>query len=392
MARESEHWAREICVLIDTAIDEFDHTTALTPHTVASTRSSIHAFARLVRLPDVSFEVEPAPEAAAMVRLYVQRGVSLRVVLRAYSFGHGPLWKVWRSIVREMELDPELELEVLDHASSVLFKFMDSLTDAVSRIYAEEEKAWRRTVAAIRKDTIERILANQPIDIDEAERTLVHDLRSYQTGVVCWSAAHDPQAGALEGAWRSLTATVAATTAVSVMAGTRVLWGWWAKSDASQLATAVSSWEAPAGVNVAIGETMRGVSGFRISHQQALHARRVSELGRGLHPDVTVFDDVGVSALLTADSSVATAFAQRQLGVLASDDKLSARLRETLEAYLSASQSPTGAARALGVHVNTVLYRLQQASELLGRPVEEDELALRAGLIIHRYLSGHGDR
>lgn len=386
MAEDGERLAREICVRIDAAIDEFDHTAALTPHTVASTRSSVRAFAELLRRDDASGEIGLPPEAAIMVRLYVQRGVPLRVVLRAYNVGNGELWRVWRSAVRELDLAPELEVEVLDHATSVLLRFADGLTDAASRLYAEEEKAWRRSVAAIRKDMIGSLLANQPLDIDEAERVLVHDLRCWQIAAVLWSAEYGPQTDALEAAWRSLTAHVSATTAVSVMAGTRVLWGWWSKTDdADATASAAASWQAPSGVEVALGGPARGARGFRLSHQQALHARRIRELGHERLADVVAFGDVAVPALLTADAGVAEAFALDQLGPLAHDDTLSGRLRETLEAYLAAAQSPKATAQALGVHVNTVLYRLQQATELLGHPLDEDPLALQAALLILRY-------
>lgn len=59
-------------------------------------------------------------------------------------------------------------------------------------------------------------------------------------------------------------------------------------------------------------------------------------------------------------------FATRRLGPLAARDPVAARLRTTLEAYFAAQESPGATARKLGLHMNTVLYRLRQAEELLG--------------------------
>ena len=57
-------------------------------------------------------------------------------------------------------------------------------------------------------------------------------------------------------------------------------------------------------------------------------------------------------------------------------------LRETLLAWLAEGGNARRAAERLHAHKNTVLYRLQRAQQLLGRPLDEGrgnlELALRA--------------
>lgn len=66
----------------------------------------------------------------------------------------------------------------------------------------------------------------------------------------------------------------------------------------------------------------------------------------------------------------------------------SAPLIETMDALAAASWSPRGAARRLGVHVNTLLYRLQRARELTGRDLDDPDvrlaftLALRARTLL----------
>ena len=58
------------------------------------------------------------------------------------------------------------------------------------------------------------------------------------------------------------------------------------------------------------------------------------------------------------------------------------RLRETLLAWLAEGGNARKAAERLHAHKNTVLYRLQRAQRILGRPLDDDrgdlELALTA--------------
>ena len=75
-------------------------------------------------------------------------------------------------------------------------------------------------------------------------------------------------------------------------------------------------------------------------------------------------------------------FVQRTLGPLTADDETTERLRETLLAWLAEGGNARRAAERLHAHKNTVLYRLQRAQQILGRPLDEGrgdlELALGA--------------
>ena len=73
---------------------------------------------------------------------------------------------------------------------------------------------------------------------------------------------------------------------------------------------------------------------------------------------------------------------RRTLGPLTAEDETTARLRETLVAWLAEGGNARRAAERLHAHKNTVLYRLQRAQRILGRPLDDDrgelELALAA--------------
>jgi DNA-binding PucR family transcriptional regulator len=94
------------------------------------------------------------------------------------------------------------------------------------------------------------------------------------------------------------------------------------------------------------------------------------------------YDEVELVSLASADLDRLSRFVHRTLGPLTADDDATERLRETLLAWLSEGGNARRAAERLHAHKNTVLYRLQRAQVLLGRPLDEDrgalELAIRA--------------
>jgi DNA-binding PucR family transcriptional regulator len=59
----------------------------------------------------------------------------------------------------------------------------------------------------------------------------------------------------------------------------------------------------------------------------------------------------------------------------------------TLETFLSEGSNLARTSRLLGVHENTVAYRLHRAEELLGRPLEDRQLELQSALRLTRLLA-----
>ncbi len=87
-------------------------------------------------------------------------------------------------------------------------------------------------------------------------------------------------------------------------------------------------------------------------------------------------DDLGVYALLypLRDDPALDAFKTSLLGELEEyDRRRNSELIPTLEAYLRAGGALSGAADHLGIHRNTLSYRLQRISELTGRDLSDPE-------------------
>ena len=93
--------------------------------------------------------------------------------------------------------------------------------------------------------------------------------------------------------------------------------------------------------------------------------------------------------LASTDAEELAGFRAETLGpLLSADERGSADLLRTLEAYLACGGSPQETAQRLHTHRNTVLYRLQRLGDLLGMDVRAPEaqftlwLALRAGDVL----------
>ena len=68
------------------------------------------------------------------------------------------------------------------------------------------------------------------------------------------------------------------------------------------------------------------------------------------------------------------------LGPLAVADDQSRRLLATLRVFFREGANYRAAARQLGVHHNTVVYRVTQAEELLGHSVRQGRVQLEVAL------------
>ena len=74
------------------------------------------------------------------------------------------------------------------------------------------------------------------------------------------------------------------------------------------------------------------------------------------------------------------------LGNLAADSENDARLRETLRVFLRCGSSYKLAAEELGLHFNTVKYRVGRSFSRRGRPITEDRLDVELALLATQWL------
>jgi DNA-binding PucR family transcriptional regulator len=146
-------------------------------------------------------------------------------------------------------------------------------------------------------------------------------------------------------------------------------------------ATAASTDDLDGNLHVAFGDAVKGIAGFRLTHQQAIAAQSVALAG-GSPPRVVTYGEVAPVAMMLSSADLLRGWVLSTLGGLATDDEQHARLRETLLVFLDTGGSYKTTAERLMLHKNTVQYRIRKAEESLGRPVGKNrhnvELALQA--------------
>ncbi len=146
-------------------------------------------------------------------------------------------------------------------------------------------------------------------------------------------------------------------------------------------------------ISAGIGGVYSGPAGIRKSHQEARQAlaigRRLHGQGRAIH-----FGDLGIYRLLFAARELPElrSFHDDALGVLiAYDQEHNAELVKTLNAFFAGKCGPKDAAGILGVHRNTVLYRLQRIQDLTGLDLDDPEVRLRLHLACCSHVALYGD-
>jgi len=143
-------------------------------------------------------------------------------------------------------------------------------------------------------------------------------------------------------------------------------------------------------VGIGVGQSVREVGGWRNSYRDASQAL---ELAIRLQTDTPLFiGDLGVYQLILSlsDRDKLVAFCDKTLRTLTEyDERNSADLIKTLEAFFACHGNLSQTAEMLIVHRNTLLYRMNRINDIaqidLNRP--EIRLALHLALTVRRLLS-----
>ena len=130
--------------------------------------------------------------------------------------------------------------------------------------------------------------------------------------------------------------------------------------------------------------------GYRVARQVA---RCIENFAHGSRHRVLAADDLGPGRLFVANGhpEEIQRFVEDVLGRLLGDDEPCADLLRTLEAFYDTGRSVRLAAETLGVHENTVRYRLSRVHTITGLDVAgdaDDQLSVQVALLVLR-LQGH---
>ena len=355
--------------------------------TVTSGRVNVGAIFSMLQYGIPPETIRQPAGAVDFAHAMIHRGVDLATILRTYRLGHDRLWDTWIAFIAEHIDDPQRLAAVTRRSSALMFGYFDAVGQDIAQDYDRERERWLRSAAAVRDAVVGQLLDGAPLDPDQAGLSLRHELRRHHVAFIVRSAAEETGAELADRAERvagAVAAAVGAGQPLLVRPSAGALWGWASRFEAfpADLDELLAG-SGEDGLLLAVGSPGWGVEGFRESHAQARDALRVARL---VPAPLTTYRAAGAASALSADPEVARRFARAELGPLDADSASAARLRETLAAYFAEGSSPLRAARVLGVHEKTVVYRVRRAEELLGRPVAgrraELELALRVRALL----------
>ncbi|UTI65354.1 helix-turn-helix domain-containing protein [Paraconexibacter antarcticus] len=315
--------------------------------------------------------VVPVPhDALVWARGLVARGLAIDALLRVYRIGQSGYHEVWHRELLASGEDPALLLEAMAAMAAFTFTWVDAISLPLVRAHEDERVRRLRSADAIRSETVQALLAGAPIDVVTAEARLGYRLARAHVALIAWLEPDAP-AEALD----ALDEHVGAATSALARPGTRPLllreapriaFAWVVPdTTVADAAARMTARLEGTGVRVCLGAAGDGPDGFRSSHDQARRARRVARLLH-LEAPVVAYPEVAVADLLTQDIDAARALARTTLGPLAGDDAHARRLLSTLQAFLQEGRSYARTARRLGVHENTVSYRVRRALETAG--------------------------
>jgi DNA-binding PucR family transcriptional regulator len=351
-----------------------------------STEANLSDILALLAEPALPVDAGVPPEAMALATALVRRGVDPGDLVHGYLVGQNELWRAWMDELTDRLPGGTPMIIALELSSTRIFTRADFLVAQLMRHIDRERVRWMGGALARRAELVRELLAGEEQDVKAASRTLGYDLDRCVFAAVLWDAGSADDAGTrhdgLEAQATALARAAGAARALTIAPGEASLWAWVSTPDRPDVSRVVEQLGGALrdGQGIALGTPASGLEGFRASHGEALQARRVAELGGAT--GVVRYDHVEAVSLISDDPERLARFVDRTLGRLAADDDATARLRETLLAWLAEGGNARRAAERLHAHKNTVLYRLQRAQQLLGRPLDEGrgnlELALRA--------------
>ncbi|MEV6364807.1 PucR family transcriptional regulator [Nocardia asteroides] len=345
----------------------------------ASTRA--HARVVLTGLATDTDDLALPEEAHVLARTIARRGLDIRVLLRAYRAGLAEAQAVMTETITAGQVPPELERAVMLRMFERSTSWMGQSIEALTGTFMAEREHVLRDALNTRTELVRALLAGTVVDVDEASIGLGYRLAQRHLAFLLWTGGDgggEEPGGLLDRAATRIAGTLGASGLLTVAASASGLWAWaTVDDDDAELAGRIARCEVAAPVRVAFGMPGAQVDGFVASHREAVAARRVAEHGERA---VTSYREVEIAYLAGIDTAAMRGLIARELRGLTGTDPVATRLRETLRAYLRAQRSPEEAARELGVHKNTVRYRITRVEELLGHPVAARALALEVAL------------
>jgi hypothetical protein len=311
------------------------------------------------------------PSLLAQACRAARAGVSLDTVLRRYLAGYSLLTEF---IMQEASADVSFSMKAVFRLAKSRAALFDRLIADVIGAYSQELEGEQHSVDHLRSDRVRRLLAGELLEAAE----LGYELSAWHLAAV----ANGP--GALS-ALRALAVSLDRRL-LMVRSGENV-WAWYGGRRRLKVERVLELAESgfSAETTLAVGEPAGGLSGWRLTHQQAIAALPIAIRGSNR---IVRYADVALLSAALRDNVLVRSLRDIYLAPLEEGREGSVVFHETLRAYFDAGCNASSAAAGLGVTRNTVAARLRIIEERIGRTVDgcaaELDTALRLRTLVTR--------
>ncbi|GGW54375.1 ABC transporter substrate-binding protein [Streptomyces griseoloalbus] len=270
-----------------------------------------------------------------------------------------------------------------------LFRFRQAALSQAMAVYRQEQKQLQRREIPDMREAVRQALTGELGDA-EAERRLGYRMNTRHVGFVVWGAGATE--ATLRGVAARLCSELRARQDLMVLPDGHALHGWLSVPESAPGVDVLRArLSVPDGIRISLGMPHYGSNGFRITHREALEThsltdRSMPQSARSDAPAdasrIVSFRDVAALVFASRDVELARHFVRSQLAGLV--EPRHSVLRETLRVWFEELGSPTRAARRLNVHVNTLVKRLNRASDIVARPLHAGDFAFRYAFELSR--------
>ncbi|MFE6509298.1 helix-turn-helix domain-containing protein [Nocardioides sp. NPDC057767] len=359
---EVARWAAATAdaILADGEVDVAD----LRPLILEAVEQHWYAFLDRITVPEAPFELVPSAQAVALEA--ARRHIGLPLLLKVYQRAQEASWDFAVQVVRQAPDDLDHEALLVWFWTKANAWFGSSVEQSVL-IHQTETNRIRQRGDARRFEVVSEALDTRSVSPAELSAALAgHPINIPGHVALVAHALTADSIEQLEPALTAVTRRAGHVRSVLVRPGGRDMWAWLAAGERPDAVTDTGI--DPRAVRVTMGVGGSGLGGFVAAHLDAQAAQRVA-LAPGRREPVTFYDDVAALVLVSHDPDAAERFARTTLRGLA--DPSQRRLRETVREVLTSAETADRLAERLGVHKNTIRYRVAQAERLLGRPLRE---------------------
>lgn len=330
---------------------------------------------------------------AEVGRRRVHQGVSLNSLLRAFRSGSREILQVYLDLGRN---DEAIRNELLFILSPSLLEYVDTASQAIAQAYLEEQFKGSRWRDAMRYELCS-IIFNAPNDTENFKRaaqTLGIDAHGLRVALAMDMDFSDTHPMHIEDTLDRVTLTIARCFKVSsdevirvMYRGRLIVWIPCARSESilsanKRVCDSLRSIlrTVPKLTNIGVGLMNQEPTGWASSAREAMRALT-------LGPTADTKARVHSYATFAINESVTgNATALRYLDSIIQHLAHEPDLIPTLESYFENAQGRKATAAALGIHPNTLTYRLERIETLLGTGLSDvDELTkLHIALALRR--------